>query len=252
MENGRMCSIIGIVVFAFVTQAHCKELAEDYPSEMQGAPDTSVDNLVDRGLKVRPIHADLDGTMLGKTSRLAISSHAAMPSRISVPTIRRPKSGGAMRFRISIPCYGASVIKARADDGNSAPFLREYFENILEFYEKDLGASFAERLELDYEARMEEQYTILREKCRNAMTKSFNRHDADKNGILDKEEAKVFFSNVVAEGSRFQEAVSVVALQAALQKNCEAGREDGQRHCWFPKRSRCEDGRGQSGYCGNG
>jgi len=151
--------------------------------------------------------------MLGKASRLSISGHVARPSRRSLP-----KNGVAMHSRISLPSRG-TIFKATADDRNSAPFLREYFENILEAYEKQvLGVTFPDMLKKDYAEKVEEQNRILREKCKNAITKSFNRHDTDHNGVLDKEEAKVFFSNVVAEDSRFQEAVNAVVLQAQLQK----------------------------------
>merc|ERR1719473_1211067 len=86
----------------------------------------------------------------------------------------------------------------------AAPHLREFFKQRQAYGDQDLH---------------DEQKATLRQ----CLEKSFNLHDANKNGTLDADEAAIFFTHVIAEQGDFLKAVTSRKFRQQLQSELQQG-----------------------------
>jgi len=83
----------------------------------------------------------------------------------------------------------------------SAPFLKRAFECYVNITDATISAAMQGELpDLDKISKLGAEYEEM-------LRKSFERHDLDKSGKLDKKQAAIFFGNLLAEGSGFTEAM---------------------------------------------
>merc|ERR1712232_1026399 len=110
---------------------------------------------------------------------------------------------------------GADVVLSQ---GDSAPYLKEYFKKVKEFalIEMDVsvitlrdGPDAAEVKHREAEALLQSALPLLKQ--------SFDRHDKDETGVLTKEEAAVFFSNVVGLQGPFAEMVAALEVKESIK-----------------------------------
>jgi Ca2+-binding EF-hand superfamily protein len=110
---------------------------------------------------------------------------------------------------------GARLLLAKAD---AAPYLAEYFEAVTKYSKKQYTAI----MELvqgnsDEHDKLSLEADNLLKKALPALRESFNRHDRSGTGVLDREEASVFFSNVVSLQGPFVEMATHMVVKASLQ-----------------------------------
>lgn len=100
----------------------------------------------------------------------------------------------------------------------AAPFLHEYFEELKNMAGEKMSAATPE-LAFDPEGQKAalQRAEDAKEKLKPLIEKSFDHHDSKKNGVLDAEEAAVFFSHVVAEQEAFLETFMSFIVLASLQ-----------------------------------
>lgn len=94
---------------------------------------------------------------------------------------------------------------------DEAPFLTEYYEMANQMMgdamPKD-AAGFQAISAKDPKEFEEEIAGKIREKARPLLEKSFDHHDKDKNGVLDKDEAALFFTHMMDRGELFLEKIT--------------------------------------------
>eukprot|EP00747_Dinoflagellata_sp_TGD_P056766 gnl/TRDRNA2_/TRDRNA2_150275_c0_seq1.p1 gnl/TRDRNA2_/TRDRNA2_150275_c0~~gnl/TRDRNA2_/TRDRNA2_150275_c0_seq1.p1 ORF type:complete len:394 (+),score=46.71 gnl/TRDRNA2_/TRDRNA2_150275_c0_seq1:50-1231(+) len=118
-----MCRDIVIVVFAFVTHAHAKELATSRAREAHDSMDKVADQLadrvqeLDRGFTDRR-YSELDGTILGKPSHLVIRPR---PSRILSRSVSPVRQGAGHGHNSQEVTAMPVVIDHRSNGGVSHP-----------------------------------------------------------------------------------------------------------------------------------
>lgn len=97
-------------------------------------------------------------------------------------------------------------------EGGSAPFLKKAFENVNEVYRLLLEA------EMTGEAAEEKLLEQLDAEYNTNLKKSFQYHDKDSSGKLDKEQAAAFFSHLLSEGSGFMHAMSAGLVKHTMKQ----------------------------------
>jgi len=89
---------------------------------------------------------------------------------------------------------------------SAAPFLSQAFKCVADGFKKTLESAMTGE-DTDPE-QMEKEMQECMDKCRELLGKSFDHHDKKGDGVLDKEEAAVFFKNLLdANGAMFETIV---------------------------------------------
>lgn len=102
----------------------------------------------------------------------------------------------------------------------AAPYLHQYFEVVKRVTSEIMEGDNMLALMADPEgaqAKMQETQVALKAEILPLIEQSFKHHDTKGNNVLDKDEAAVFFSHIVAEESAFIESVAAMAIRASIK-----------------------------------
>lgn len=105
----------------------------------------------------------------------------------------------------------------------AAPYLHEYFQVVKEHttkaQEQNMSLMFDPKVRLEaVQEKAAELKAEMIEKTTPILERSFDHHDTKKNGVLDAEEAAVFFSHLVAEQGEFLNVTGALTIKKAIDQ----------------------------------
>jgi len=100
-------------------------------------------------------------------------------------------------------------------DSAAAPYLKEFYR-IMSAKLGSYDLAFFDTVEFSKDRFFRELKTFFDSECKHLLEKSFDLHDTKKVGVLDKEDAAVFFGNVVAAELGFPKFMASWATVLAL------------------------------------
>lgn len=110
-------------------------------------------------------------------------------------------------------------ISSNASAATSAPYIKEYYEVLKSYHEKLIVNLFSNPRRLvfvefvrEQNRKIEDEKELIFGKLKLLIRQSFDHHDVNNNGVLDKKESSRLFSHYVSQTSDFAQTVSDMAL----------------------------------------